>query len=76
MDFDITFLEREFRKNNFDIPFRKVVDALTLARKRVRDIDNYKLGTLAEYFGISYTPHRALSDCEALYQVFLELNEM
>ncbi|MCM1210677.1 MAG: type I-E CRISPR-associated endoribonuclease Cas2e [Blautia sp.] len=75
-DFDITFLEREFRKNNFDIPFRKVVDALAFARKRVRDIDNYKLGTLAEYFGISYTPHRALSDCEALYQVFLKLNEM
>lgn len=75
-DFDITFLEREFRKNNFDIPFGRVTDALALARRRIRNIDNYKLETLAEYFGISYIPHRALSDCKTLYQVFLKLNEM
>lgn len=33
--FDITFLEREFRKNNLDNPFVKVIDALTLARKKL-----------------------------------------
>ena len=75
-NFDITFLEREFRENNLDIPFGRIIDALVFARKRVRDIDNYKLGALAEYFGISYEPHRALSDCEALYKVFLKLNEI
>ena len=74
--FDIGFLEREFEKNNLEIPFGKVIDALALARKRVRDVNNYKLGSLAEYFGISCEQHRALPDCETLYKVFLKLNEI
>lgn len=75
-NFDITFLEREFRKYNLEIPFGKVIDALTLARKRVMDIDNYKLESLAQYFNIYSERHRALSDCETLYRVFLKLNEI
>lgn len=75
-NFDLTFLERDFRKNDLEIPFGKVIDALALARKRVRDIDNYKLGSLAEYFGIPCERHRALPDCETLYKVFLKLNEL
>lgn len=74
-NFDITFLEREFIKNNLEVPFGKVIDALVLARKRIRDIDNYKLGSLAEYFGIPHEQHRALPDCKTLYKVFLKLNE-
>lgn len=74
--FDIGFLERGFEKNNLEIPFGKVIDALALARKRVRDVNNYKLGSLAEYFGISCEQHRALPDCETLYKVFLKLNEI
>lgn len=75
-NFDISFLEREYRKNNLEIPFGKVIDALGLARKRIREIDNYKLGSLADYFGISCERHRALQDCETLYRVFLKLNEI
>lgn len=74
--FDISFLERAFRKNNIEIPFGKVIDALTLAKKRVMDIENYKLGSLAEYFEIPCEQHRALPDCETLYRVFLKLNEI
>lgn len=75
-NFDITFLEREFRKNNLEIPFGKVIDALALARKRVMDIENYKLGSLAQYFNIPSEGHRALADCETLYRVFLKLNDI
>lgn len=75
-NFDIIFLEREFRKNGFEIPFGKVIDAFTFARKRVRDINDYKLGSLARYFDISCEQHRALPDCELLYKVFLKLNEI
>ncbi|MCI8400520.1 MAG: type I-E CRISPR-associated endoribonuclease Cas2 [Lachnospiraceae bacterium] len=74
--FDITFLDRGFRDNNLEDPFGRVIDALALARKRVRDIDNYRLGSLAEYFGVSCEQHRALPDCETLYRVFLKLNEI
>ncbi len=75
-NFDLTFLEREYRKGNFEIPFGKVIDALSLARKRVQDIENYKLESLAKYFNISSEQHRALPDCETLYKVFLKLNEL
>lgn len=75
--FDITFLEREYRKYDIEIPFSKVTDALVLARKRIMDIDNYKLSCLADYFKISYKEqHRAMADCEILYRVFLKLNEI
>lgn len=75
--FDIIFLEREYRKYGIEIPFNKVTDALVVARKKIMDIENYKLSCLAKYFKISYKEqHRAMSDCEVLYRVFLKLNEI
>lgn len=75
--FDISFLETTYRKNGLSCPIGKVIDVLSLARKRVRDVQNYKLGSLAEYFGIEYEKqHRALADCEVLHEVFLKLNEI
>lgn len=75
--FDISFLETAYRENGLSCPIGKVIDVLSLARKRVRDIQNYKLGSLAEYFAIEYEKqHRALADCEILHEVFLKLNEM
>lgn len=75
-NFDITFLENEFQKIGLESPIGKVIDVLPLARKKISEIENYKLNSLADFFDISYQPHRALSDCEALYQVFLKLNEI
>ncbi len=74
--FDISFLERAYRKYNLEIPFGKVIDALSIARKKVRDVENYRLGSLAKYFGISCEQHRALRDCETMYRIFLKLNEI
>jgi len=75
--FDIIFLENAYGENGLSCPIGKVVDVLSLARKRVRDIQNYKLGSLAEYFGITCEQrHRALADCEILHEVFLKLNEI
>lgn len=75
--FDINFIEIAYKENDLNCPIGKVVDVLSLARKRVRDIQNYKLGSLAEYFEITYeNRHRALADCEILYEVFLKLNEI
>lgn len=75
--FDIIFLKIAYEQQGLFFPVGRVVDVLSLARKRVRDIQNYKLGSLAEYFGITYEKrHRALADCEILYEVFLKLNEI
>lgn len=75
--FDIEILDRAFKENQLEFPIGKVIDALTLARKRIDGIENYQLSTLAEFFEIPIKDrHRAASDCELLYRVFLKLNEI
>lgn len=75
--FDISFLENAFKRNGITCPISKVGDVLSLARKRVKSLQNYKLESLAEYFEIlCEKKHRALADCETLYNVFLKLNEI
>lgn len=75
--FDIRFLENEYKKRGFVCLIGKVIDVLSVARRRIVDVQNYKLGSLAEYFEIPYgIRHRALTDCEILYRVFLKLNEI
>lgn len=74
--FDIGFLERAFRDCQMAFPISRAIDALTLARQTIRDVKNYKLQTLAEYFDVPFrNSHRALDDCEMLYMVYLKLNE-
>lgn len=75
--FDISFLEKAYRENELEFPIGKVVDILTLSRKKIMGLANYKLGTLADFFEIKYEDrHRALADCRILYEVFLKLNEI
>lgn len=75
--FDIMFLENAFAENKIEFPIGKVVDVLSLARKRVLGLENYKLESLAGFFNVMYeNRHRALADCIALYRVFMKLNEI
>lgn len=75
--FDIAFLENAYNKNALEFPIGKAIDILPQARRKIMGIENYKLGSLAEYFKIPCeTQHRAAEDCEILYRVFLKLNEI
>ena len=43
----------------------------------LKDMDNYKLSTIAEHFSIDYPDHhRALKDCEVTNAVYMKLKEM
>lgn len=54
-----------------------VLDTLRLARTLVPGLRRYRLGALAEHFGVSQTPnHRALSDAAATAEVFLKLQKL
>lgn len=73
LDFDLSFLY----KNGFD-PFstkRKYFDTLELARRTLKNIENYKLDTLCDYYKIrdNSGSHRALSDCLAAGYLFKKL---
>ena len=73
--FDMPFLINECRKYNLTPPSARCEDTLTLAKRRISGVRNYKLTTLAEHFSIPYeAAHRALSDCRITNQLYEKLN--
>ena len=63
--FDIAFIE-EALGDGTRIAQGAYLDTLVIAREGYPDLENYKLGTLAKFFGVELTEnHRALPDAEA-----------
>ncbi len=74
--FDMDFLRRACGRCERPFPTNKTIDISKLARKKFRHMENYKLPTMLQYFGISdKVEHRALPDCESIYQLYCKLNE-
>ena len=74
--FDFNFLRQACRRNEANIPTNKIIDTLSIAKRTIDDIDDYKLGTIAEYYGIeSKNAHRALSDCHTTKLIYEKLIE-
>jgi polyribonucleotide nucleotidyltransferase len=75
--FDIAFLEEalagaEGPRAGTRIAPGAYLDTLTIAREGYPDLENYKLGTLATFFGVNLEPnHRALPDAEATAELLL-----
>lgn len=73
--FDMKMLACEAYRSEVELIDNKVIDTLTLARRcipRVK-VEDYKLSTLKDYFGLDNDSHRALEDCEvcsAIYQYY------
>lgn len=75
--FDIPFIQAACRKNGVPPPRNKCIDTLAAARRKVRGVPDYKLGTLAEHFGIaSEGAHRALQDCRITCGIYEKLKEI
>lgn len=71
--FDISFLESAFVRSGVDATI-KYKDTLSMARRKLPDLENHKLGTVAEHFGIEMkNAHRAESDAEVCGKIFIEL---
>jgi len=63
--FDIAFLEEALGDGTRIEPGR-YLDTLTIAREGYPDLENYRLETLSQFFGVELTRnHRALPDAEA-----------
>lgn len=74
VDFDIGFLRNACRKAGLPSPRNRCIDTLALARRRVKDVADYKLGTLAEHFGIERSGgHRGYDDCLTAKRLYEEL---
>ena len=73
--FDQAFLLAACQKCGLPPLTNRIHDTLTLARRRVRGVTDYKLGTLARHFGIVQGQgHRALADCYTTYGLYAKLN--
>lgn len=74
VDFDYSFLRKACATCNLPLLSNRSIDTLTLSRRKIKQVDNYKLSTLATHFSIATTQiHRSLADCEIIYQLYEKL---
>lgn len=61
--FDVSFIKFAIARHQLSVPKHHVIDTLTLARRLLHQMPNYKLSTLVELLGLTYGDHhRALAD--------------
>ena len=77
VNFDIGFLTHQSQKYLNHPISNDYIDTMYLARRIVPNSVNYKLGTLANLFDISYQgAHRGLKDVEITYEVYNHLRKV
>lgn len=73
-DFDIGFLEKNNEKYISEPKTFRFIDTMGQAQKAMSAVPNYKLDTVAEYYGIpTGRRHRALDDAETSGLILTEL---
>lgn len=74
-DFDVKFIKRFASVEDFEIK-NPVLDTMDLSREVVKTIKRFDLKTIADYFGIVFHHHRALSDAYATAEIFIKLMKL
>lgn len=70
--FDFKFIEYYCSVCGY-VPERKIFDTIPLSQQVLRGLSNFKLNTVASYFGITFNHHRAIDDALATAKIFIEL---
>lgn len=75
--FDWRFLQFACKEQGLLTGHNPITDTLTLARRKLENVQDYKLLTLAEYFQFDIAEsHRALPDCRLTQQLYEKLKEI
>jgi CRISPR-associated protein Cas2 len=75
--FDSQFLRAAYRSCGLTPLTNDFTDTLAMARRRVDDVSNYQLETLADYFHLEHSAlHRAMPDCKLTMQLFEQLKKL
>lgn len=69
--FDYRFVEHYAKKERYSFGQMRY-DTLTIAQEILR-LSNYKLNTIADYYGITFNHHRAFDDALTTAKIFIEL---
>ena len=73
----VDFLQRLAERNGKTMVIRKVRDILRIAQRKLDDLEDYELGTMAVFFSLDAKPvHRALTNCKLIHRIYLELNKL
>jgi CRISPR-associated protein Cas2 len=77
VNFDYGFLRLACQNLNLPLLSNRSIDTLSLARRLLDDVRDFKLQTLVEYFNIETdTKHRSLADCISTHMVYEKLIEI
>lgn len=75
--FDYSFLRAACQTCGLPAFSNRYIDTLTVARRLINDAENYKLSTLARYFGLKVdNAHRSIDDCLIIKQIYEKLIEL
>lgn len=75
--FDCGFIQAGCRKSGLRPPRNPCVDTLTMARRKIRGVTDYKLSTLICHLGLEeLEAHRAENDCRMTVMLYEKLKEM
>lgn len=77
VQFDMNFIQRMGERIGKSMLIKRTKDVLQLARRKIDDLDSFRLETVAAYFSLDNSNmHRALEDCILTYKIYLELNKL
>ena len=72
--FDMRFLSVACSRFGMAQPTNRCKDVMALARRKLRDVPNYKMETLIRHFSLGDAcPHRALQDALLLHEIYVKL---
>lgn len=72
-EFDYRFLKNVGKDLGYFVE-NECIDTLIISRKKLPYLNNHKLNTVCEHFGIEFRHHRALSDAFATAEALIELS--
>ncbi|MCD8307190.1 MAG: ribonuclease H-like domain-containing protein [Clostridia bacterium] len=73
VNFDFNFLEHYCAEEGYILERSRMIDTVDLAHELIRGLSNYKLNTLADYYGITFNHHRAIDDALVTAKIFIRL---
>ena len=75
--FDYSFLLMAIQKTGIKSIRNRQIDVMSIAKKYIDDINDYKLATVTDYLNVEhYENHRALADCITTHRVYTKLKEL
>lgn len=73
--FDLRFIRKACERYKVEDSIKRTIDVLDIARRKLENIDNYKLESVSKALNIGVeVSHRAVEDCRLIFETYMKLN--